>query len=224
MGGTKDKGSQLLRDCRQNIERGEQANWSGRLRVCTGLQLGQETTCQGLDLRLVEEEAPLTPLEAATPQEKENHSGVDGKEPCKDLQGPPAIVRMATAPQQAVGGARKSRASGGSGFQQALDKLKGCLNNNVIIKQELGWQCNVKTDCAKQAVFKDKAQTLQTFSMFLVMRPQSGYLTCVHLAHVYHSSVAIPLQNGGKFIEFIGDPTPTRVPIPIKLPLLATFE
>jgi hypothetical protein len=65
---------------------------------------------------------------------------------------------------------------------------------------------------------------LQTFSPFLVMRPQSGYLTCVHSARVYHSSAAIPSENDGEFIGFIRDRTPTRVPIPIKLPLLATFE
>ncbi len=75
----------------------------------------------------------------------------------KDLQGPPAIARMATATQQAVGGACESRMSGGPGFQQALDKLKGRLNNNVIITQELDWQRKVKTDWAKQAAFKDKA-------------------------------------------------------------------
>jgi hypothetical protein len=65
---------------------------------------------------------------------------------------------------------------------------------------------------------------LQTFSAFLVIRPQFGYLTCVHTAHVYHSLAAIPLENNGEFIGFIGDCTPTRVPIPIKLPPLATFE
>jgi hypothetical protein len=50
--------------------------------------------------------------------------------------------------------------SGGSGFQQELDKLKGHLNNNVIITRELDWQCKVKTDWAKQAAFKDKARML----------------------------------------------------------------
>jgi hypothetical protein len=80
-----------------------------------------------------------------------------GTEPAKALQGPPAIARMATTTQQAVGGARESRTSGGSGFQQALEKLKGHLDNNVIIKQELDWQRDIKTDWAKQATFKDKA-------------------------------------------------------------------
>jgi hypothetical protein len=33
-----------------------------------------------------------------------------------------------------------------SGFQQALEKLKGCLANDVVIKQELDLQCNVKSN------------------------------------------------------------------------------
>jgi hypothetical protein len=41
---------------------------------------------------------------------------------------------------------------------------------------------------------------------------------------VYHSSAAIPSENNREFIGFIGDRIPTRVPIPIKLPPLATFE
>jgi hypothetical protein len=84
-GGTKDEGSQLLGDCRQNIEQGEQANWSRRLCACTGLQLGQETTCQGLDLSLVEGEAPPPHLGGATAQEEENNGGVDETEPAKNL-------------------------------------------------------------------------------------------------------------------------------------------
>ncbi len=47
---------------------------------------------------------------------------------------------------------------------------------------------------------------------------------CVHSVHVYHSLAAIPSENNREFIGFIGDRTPTRVPIPIKLPPLATFE
>jgi hypothetical protein len=35
---------------------------------------------------------------------------------------------------------------------------------------------------------------------------------------------AIPSENDREFIGFIGDRTPTNVPIPIKLPPLATFE
>ncbi len=57
--------------------------------------MGQETTCQGLDLRLAKQVAPLPPLEAATAQEEENDGGVDGTEPVEDLQGPPAIARTA---------------------------------------------------------------------------------------------------------------------------------
>jgi hypothetical protein len=56
------------------------------------------------------------------------------------------------------------------------------------------------------------------------MRPQSRYLTCVHSGHEYHSLAAIPLENDGEFIRFIGNRTLTRVPIPIKLLPLATFE
>ncbi len=65
---------------------------------------------------------------------------------------------------------------------------------------------------------------LQTYIAFLVMRPQSGYLTCIHSAHVYHLLAAVPLENDREFISFIGNRMPTRVPIPIKLPLLATFK
>ncbi len=56
------------------------------------------------------------------------------------------------------------------------------------------------------------------------MQPQLGYLTCIHSAQVYHSLAAVQLENDGEFIGFIGDHTPTRFPIPIKLPLLASFE
>jgi hypothetical protein len=56
------------------------------------------------------------------------------------------------------------------------------------------------------------------------MRPQPVYLTCIHSAHVYHLLAAVPLENDGEFIGFTGNRMPTRVPIPIKLPLLAMFE
>jgi hypothetical protein len=56
------------------------------------------------------------------------------------------------------------------------------------------------------------------------MQPQSGYLTCIHSAHMYHSLAAVPLENNGEFIEFIGNRMPTRLSISIKLPPLASFE
>jgi hypothetical protein len=39
---------------------------------------------------------------------------------------------------------RAPRQAGMSGFQQALEKSKGCLANDVVIKQELDWQRDVK--------------------------------------------------------------------------------
>jgi hypothetical protein len=86
-------------------------------------------------------------------------------------QGPPAIKQRAIAVQQTVAGGITPRLAGTSDFQQALDKLKGRLDHDVIIKQELDWQRDIKADRTKQAAFKDKVQTLQTFSAFLVMRP-----------------------------------------------------
>jgi hypothetical protein len=137
-------------------------------------------------------------------------------------QGPPAIKQRAIAVQQTVAGGIAPRLAGTSGFQQPLNKLKVCLDDDVISKRELDWQRNIKADRTKQAAFKDKARMLQKFSAFLVMR--LGYLTCIHSAHVYHSLAAVPSENDGEFIGFIGDRTPTNVPIPIKLPPLATFE
>jgi hypothetical protein len=63
------------------------------------------------------------------------------------------------------------RQAGTSGFQQALEKLKGRLANDVVIKRELDWQRDVKNDQTKQAAFKDKERMPQTFSTCLVMRP-----------------------------------------------------
>ncbi len=56
------------------------------------------------------------------------------------------------------------------------------------------------------------------------MCPQSGYLTCLHSAHVYHSLAAIPSENDGECISFIGNRTVSQVLIPIKLPSVATFK
>ncbi len=145
----------------------------------------------------------------APAQNKIGTKTVDKTETAGKVQVPPqgslAIKQRAIAVQQTVAGGIAPKLAGTSSFQQALDKLKGCLDNDVIIKQELDWQRNVKADRTKQASFKDKAQMLQTFSAFLVMRPQLGYLTYIHSAHVYHSSTAVPLENDGEIIGFIGN-------------------
>jgi hypothetical protein len=86
-----------------------------------------------------------------------------------------------------------------------MDWLKGRLNDDVIIKRESDWQLDLKADRNKLPGFKEKAQTLQSFTLFLLMRLQSGYLTCVHSAHVYHSSAAVLSENDGEFIGFIGN-------------------
>ncbi len=94
------------------------------------------------------------------------------------LQGPPAIeqrniagprtVAQGRAPAMTAQGQAPWHA-GTSGFQQALEKSMGCLANDIVMKRELNWQCNVKNDQTKQAAFKDKSRTLQTFSACLVM-------------------------------------------------------
>jgi hypothetical protein len=50
------------------------------------------------------------------------------------LQGPPEIKQRAIVAQQTVAGGIALRLAGASSFQQALDKLKGCLDNDAIIK------------------------------------------------------------------------------------------
>jgi hypothetical protein len=139
-GGTEDKSSQQLRDPGQNIEQGEQTNWSGRLCACTGL-LGQETTRHIMELRIQEEEAPPHPREMAPAQHEIGAKTVDETEPSGKVQvppqGPPTIKRRAIAVQKTVAGGIAPRLTGSSNFQQALDKLKGCLDNDIIIKQEL---------------------------------------------------------------------------------------
>jgi hypothetical protein len=111
-----------------------------------------------------------------------------------------------------------------SGFHQMLERLKGRLDDDVIIKQELDWQQDVKTDQTKASAFKEKARTLQSFAAFLIIRPQSAYLTCIHSAHVYYSSAAAPSELDGKLIGFFGDRTSSRILILIKLSLVATFD
>jgi hypothetical protein len=59
---------------------------------------------------------------------------------------------------------------------------------------------------------------------FLIIRPQSAYLICIHCAHIYYSSAAAPSELDGELIGFVGDRTSSRVPIPIKLPTVATFD
>ncbi len=56
------------------------------------------------------------------------------------------------------------------------------------------------------------------------MRTQLGYLTCIHSAHMYHSSADVPSENNGEFISFIGNQMLTRVAILVKLLPLAAFE
>jgi hypothetical protein len=73
-------------------------------------------------------------------------------------------------------------------------------------------------------MFKEKAQTLQSVAVFLIMRWQSAYITCVHSANVYYSLAAAPSELDSKLIGFVGDRTNSRVPIPLKLPPVATFE
>jgi hypothetical protein len=241
-GEARDNSSQPSRD---RGAQGDTANWSGRLCAQTGL-LGQEQMRQGLELRLYEDKAPPSPWD-----KEENEISADFRGTQEDiaakldkereaagrrqgaLQGPPCIERRHIAGPRTVAQGRAPatvaqgqapRQARMSGFQQALEKLKGRLANDVVIKQELDWQHNVKNDRTKQAAFKDKARAQQTFSACLVMQPQSGYLTCIHSAHVYHSLAAVPTENDGEFIQFIGNRTPTRFPILIKLLPLASFE
>ncbi len=82
----------------------------------------------------------------------------------------------------------------------------------------------MKNDQTKQAALKDKARTLQMLSACLVMQPQLGYLTCIHSADVYHSLAAVPSENDWELIGFIGNRTPTRFPMQIRLPPIAFFE
>jgi hypothetical protein len=181
-----------------------------------------------MELRIEEEEDPPHPRDMAPAQNEIGAKTVDETELAGEVQvppqRPPAIKQWAMAAQQTVAGGIAPRLAGTSGFQQALDKLKGSLDDDIIIKRELDWQRDVKADRTKQAAFKVEARMLQPFSAFLVLRPQSGYLTCIHSAHVYHSSAAVPSENDREFIGFIGNRTPTRVPILIKLPPLAAFE
>ncbi len=65
---------------------------------------------------------------------------------------------------------------------------------------------------------------MQCFAAFLIIRSQSAYLTCVHSAHVYYSSAAVPSELDGKQIGFDRDRTNSRVPITIKLSPVATFD
>jgi hypothetical protein len=65
---------------------------------------------------------------------------------------------------------------------------------------------------------------LQSFAAFLIIWLQSIYLTLVHSAHVYYSSAAALSKLGGKLIGFVRDRTSAQVPVPIKLPPVATFD
>jgi hypothetical protein len=82
----------------------------------------------------------------------------------------------------------------------------------------------VVADRSKQGPFKEKAKTLQSFGAFLIMRPQLGYLMCLHSTHVYHLSARSPSELDGKVVAFIGDRTATRIPSPVKLPPRSPFE
>jgi hypothetical protein len=44
----------------------------------------------------------------------------------------------------------------GSGFQQTLALLKGCVTDDLIIKQKLDWQHDLKADQNKLPGFKEK--------------------------------------------------------------------
>ncbi len=113
---------------------------------------------------------------------------------------------------------------GDSGFQQVLSWLGPRLNDDIFTKRELDWQRNTVADIYKQGPFKEKAKTLQSFGAFHIMHPQSGYVTCVHSAHVYHPLAGSPSKLDGEVVAFIGDRTATRMSIPVKLPPRSSFE
>ncbi len=117
-----------------------------------------------------------------------------------------AWVNLAAQPQitQVTLGTQGQENEQDLGFHQMLEHLKGWLDDDVIIKGELDWQQNVKTDQTKAFAFKEKAQMSQSFVVFLIIRPQSAYLTCIHSAHLYYSSAAAPSEIDGKLIGFIG--------------------
>ena len=89
-----------------------------------------------------------------------------------------------------------------SGFQQVLSWLGPCLTDVAVTKCKLDWQQNAVTDRSKQTPFKEKAGMLQSFGAFLIMRPQSGYVTCIHSAHVYHPLAGSPSELDDEVVIF----------------------
>jgi hypothetical protein len=122
---------------------------------------------------------------------------------------PPMVPRTTIMMTRSIPG-------GDSGFQQVMSRLGPCLTDN--------WQWNAVADRRKQGPVKEKAKMLQPFGAFLIMRPQLGYLTCIHFAHVYHPLVGSPSECDGEVAAFIGDRTATRMPTPVKLPPRSSFE
>jgi hypothetical protein len=99
---------------------------------------------------------------------------------------PPMVPRTTIIMTRSIPG-------GDSGFQQVMLRLGLHLTNDTFTKRKLDWQWNAVAYRSKQGPFKEKAKTLQSFGAFLIMRPQLGYLICLHSAHVYHPC-GVPLR------------------------------
>jgi hypothetical protein len=108
---------------------------------------------------------------------------------------PPLVPRTTTLVTRSI-------PVGESGFQQVPSWLSPRLTNNIVTKCKLDWQQNMVTDRSKQAPFKEKARMLQIFGAFLIMHPQSGYVTCIHSAHVYHPLAGSPSELDDEVVIF----------------------
>jgi hypothetical protein len=198
-----------MRNCTCNLELGEEDN--NLVEVALTNVLTEDT--DGTD---------------PNPSPDPNNPPTDNQEAVPNLNAPLHITRVngAALPQiiQVTPGILGQGNNHNSGFHQILERLKRRLDDDVIIKQELDWQRDVKTDQTKTSLFKEKAQMLQSYVAFLIIRPQSAYLTCVHSAHVYYSSTAAPSELDGKLIGFVRDRTSSRNLIPIELAPVMVFD